>query len=137
MPRTTRTCFTRVGYWLSSSFWPRWSVPLGLGVNYTLPKLTTVYNFRRLLDGVDACTAAHRTKVVGGDLRDGDTIELSATAVGQCMAGARLGRTGASIGARLLVGSPGYLWASALLASGQATLSGCFGRPVRHRAHAM
>jgi hypothetical protein len=55
----------------------------------------------------------------------------------QCMAGARLGRTGASIGARLLVGSPGYLWASALLASGQATLSGCFGRPVRHRAHAM
>jgi thiamine-monophosphate kinase len=93
-------------------------------VNYTLPKLTTLYNFRRLLDGVDACTAAHRTKVVGGDLLDGDTIELSAAAVGQCMAGARLGRTGASIGDRLLVGSAGYLWASALLVSGQATLSG-------------
>jgi thiamine-monophosphate kinase len=75
-------------------------------VNYTLPKLTTVYNFRRLLGGVEACTAAHRTKVVGGDLRDGDTIELPATAVGQCMAGARLGRTGASIRDRLLVGSP-------------------------------
>jgi thiamine-monophosphate kinase len=60
-------------------------------VNYTLPKLTTVYNFRRLLDGVDACTAAHRTTVVGGDLRDGDTIELSATAVGQCMAGGQAG----------------------------------------------
>jgi thiamine-monophosphate kinase len=73
-------------------------------VNYTLPKLTTVYNFRRLLDGVDACTSVWRAPGWGVP--------------------ARRSGLGCWIGAGLLVGAPGYLWASTLLASGQATLSG-------------
>ncbi|MFJ7215122.1 thiamine-monophosphate kinase [Amycolatopsis sp. NPDC098790] len=96
--------------------------PLGLLVNYTLPKTTTVEEFRRLLDGVDDCCAAHGTKVAGGDIRDG-AVQLTATAVGRCVPGSRFRRSGAKAGDRLLlVGSPGYLWAAALLETGRATL---------------
>jgi thiamine-monophosphate kinase len=96
--------------------------PLGLVVNYTLPKATTVREFERLLDGVDDCCTEHGTKVAGGDIRDG-ALQLTATAVGRCAPGSRLRRTGARAGDRLLlVGSPGYLWAAALLKTGQATL---------------
>ncbi|MEV6640385.1 thiamine-phosphate kinase [Amycolatopsis sp. NPDC051371] len=96
--------------------------PLGLVVNYTLPKTTTVRAFQRLLDGVDACCAAHGTKVAGGDIRDG-ALQLTATAIGRCAPGSRLRRSGAAAGDRLLlVGSPGYLWAAALLETGRATL---------------
>ncbi|WP_439382315.1 thiamine-phosphate kinase [Amycolatopsis lexingtonensis] len=97
--------------------------PLGLVVNYTLPKTTTVAEFERLLDGVDGCCRAHRTKVVGGDIRDGATMQLTATAIGRCVPGSRLRRTGAQEGDRLLlVGSPGYLWAAALVKTGRASL---------------
>lgn len=96
--------------------------PLGLVVNYTLPKTTTVREFERLLDGVDDCCAEHGTKVAGGDIRDGDP-HLTATAIGRCAPGARLRRSGAKADDRLLlVGSPGYLWAAVLLETGQATL---------------
>ncbi|MGK3202560.1 thiamine-phosphate kinase [Amycolatopsis sp. MEPSY49] len=96
--------------------------PLGLVVNYTLPKTTTVRDFNRLLDGVDACCAEHGTKVAGGDIRDGD-LHLTATAIGRCDPGARLRRSGAKAGDRLLlVGSPGYLWAAVLLEAGMAFL---------------
>lgn len=84
--------------------------PLGLVVNYTLPADTTIDYFERLMDGVDACAEAHGTKVVGGDLRDGNEKYLTATAIG--WAEPRLSRRGAEPGdALLLVGDPGYLWA--------------------------
>lgn len=104
--------------------------PLGLVVNYTLPKATTVREFERLLDGVDACCAAHGTKVAGGDIRDGEVVQLTATAIGRCVPGSRLRRTGARAGDRLLLaGSPGYLWAAALLETGQVALP----QPARER----
>lgn len=109
--------------------------PLGLVVNYTLPKATTVREFERLLDGVDDCCAAHGTKVVGGDIRDGDVVQLTATAVGRCDPGRRLGRSGARADDRLLlVGSPGYLWAAALVKTGQATLTASAWDDVWRRA---
>jgi thiamine-monophosphate kinase len=109
--------------------------PLGLVVNYTMPRDTPVADFQRLLDGVDACAREHGTRVVGGDLRDGDPMRLSATAIGQCAPGARLGRGGASVGDRLLlVGSPGYLWGAALLATGHATVGAADAALVDDRA---
>jgi thiamine-monophosphate kinase len=97
--------------------------PLGLVVNYTLPRSTTVRAFERLLDGVDECCAAHGTSVVGGDIRDGKAVQLTATAIGRCVSGSRLRRGQARSGDRLLlVGSPGYLWSTALVKAGWATL---------------
>jgi thiamine-monophosphate kinase len=99
------------------------ATPLGLVVNYTLPKATTVREFERLLDGVDDCCAEHGTQVAGGDIRDGEVVQLTATAIGRCVPGNRLRRSGARAGdCLLLVGSPGYLWAAALLATGRASL---------------
>lgn len=109
--------------------------PLGLVVNYTLPKATTVREFERLLDGVDDCCAAHGTKVAGGDIRDGEVVQLTATAIGRCAPGTRLRRTGARAGDRLLLaGSPGYLWAAALLETGRATLPEAAADEVWQRA---
>lgn len=109
--------------------------PLGLVVNYTLPKSTTVREFERLLDGVDDCCAAHSTKVVGGDLRDGEVVQLTATAVGRCSPGRRLRRSGARAGdSLLLVGSPGYLWAAALVKAGHVTLPAPAQEEIRGRA---
>ncbi|MGW3994591.1 thiamine-phosphate kinase [Amycolatopsis sp. NPDC004772] len=109
--------------------------PLGLVVNYTLPKRTTVAEFERLLDGVDDCCAAHGTKVAGGDIRDGEVVQLTATAIGRCAPGSRLRRSGARPGDRLiLVGHPGYLWGAALLETGQATLPEPDQNEIWHRA---
>jgi thiamine-monophosphate kinase len=111
------------------------ALPLGLVVNYTLPKHTAVADFERLLDGVDACVAEHHTTVIGGDLRDGEQSQLSATAIGECVPDRRLRRVGASAGDRLLlVGMPGYLWAAALLEAGQATVGEADALAVRTRA---
>ncbi|MFF1612623.1 thiamine-monophosphate kinase [Amycolatopsis sp. NPDC058278] len=111
------------------------AAPLGLVVNYTLPKTTTVRAFERLLDGVDECCAAHGTKVAGGDIRDGAVVQLSATAVGRCAPGSRLRRSAARAGDRLLlVGSPGYLWAAALVETGRATLPAAVRDEVWRRA---
>ncbi|WP_244211170.1 thiamine-phosphate kinase, partial [Amycolatopsis kentuckyensis] len=73
--------------------------------------------------------------VAGGDIRDGAAMQLTATAIGRCSPGSRLRRTGAKAGDRLLlIGSPGYLWAAALLETGQATLPQGDRDKVWHRA---
>ncbi|GAA5166817.1 thiamine-phosphate kinase [Pseudonocardia eucalypti] len=105
--------------------------PDALVVNYTLPRETPVSNLVRIMDGVDACAATHGTRVVGGDLGEGSELRLCATAVGHCpprltpagSVATRLSRRGAGHSDRLLlIGSPGYLWAAALLYHGYAEI---------------
>jgi thiamine-monophosphate kinase len=109
--------------------------PLGLMVSYLLPGERTVGDFERLVDGVDECCAAHGTQVIGGNVGDSQTIQLTATAIGACRAGKRLGRHGARPGdAILLIGSPGYLWSAALLKRGYAQLPAAEARLVYERA---
>lgn len=121
------------------------ATPEGLVVNYTLPADTPVREFERIVDGVDACARWHQTRVLGGDISDGREIHLAATAIGRCLprrrfwaphpVGGRLSRRGAEAGDRLLlVGSPGYLWGSALLFRGWATLPEPAAAEVRRRA---
>lgn len=105
--------------------------PDALVVNYMLPRETPVSDLVRIMDGVDACAAAHGTRVVGGDLGENSELRLCATAVGHCPprmtpAGplvTRLSRRGAGHGDHLLLtGSPGYLWGAALLHHGYAEI---------------
>lgn len=97
--------------------------PLGLLVSYLLPEGLAVDDFIRIMDGVDACARRHGTQVIGGNLGDGPSVQLTGTAIGACDAGKRLSRKGASAGdALLLVGSPGYLWSAALVRQGYAKM---------------
>jgi thiamine-monophosphate kinase len=98
--------------------------PLGLLTSYLLPDWLTVGELNRLLDGVDDCCRMHACQVVGGNIGDAPSMQLTATAIGKCAAGKRLSRSGAKEGdAIMLVGSPGYLWSAALLYTKHATLS--------------
>jgi thiamine-monophosphate kinase len=98
--------------------------PLGLMVSYILPPKMKVIEFRRLIDGVDDCCNAHGTRVLGGNLAEGSAVQLTATAIGVCRTGYRLSRRGAESGdALVLVGACGYLWGTALLRLGFASLS--------------
>lgn len=97
--------------------------PLGLLVSYMLPENLTVADFERLMDGVDDSCQEHGSQVIGGNIGDAGSMQLTATAIGACDAGKRLSRKGARAGdAILLVGSPGYLWSTALLREGYAQL---------------
>jgi thiamine-monophosphate kinase len=105
--------------------------PEGLVVAYTLPPDTPVSMLHRLIDGVDACARHHGTVVRGGDMRDGPAVHLSATAFGRCplrltrhgVVPGRMSRRGARPGDRLvLVGSPGWLWAAAVLRTTDVTV---------------
>lgn len=97
--------------------------PVGLLVSYVLPGDLGVDQFERLVSGVDDCCVAHGTQVLGGNLGDGPDVHLTATAIGRCPPGMRLSRKGARAGdVLLLVGTPGYLWATALARRGYAQL---------------
>lgn len=97
--------------------------PAGLMVSYVLPGKLSVLEFERLVSGVDDSCQVHGTRVLGGNLGDGPAVHLTATAIGRCSPGERLGRRGAQAGdVLLLLGSPGYLWATALLRLGHASL---------------
>ncbi len=109
--------------------------PEGLVVNYTLPASTTADFLDRIMQGVDECARRHGTGVVGGDVRDGHEMVLSATAIGRRPRGTALSRRGASPGDRLMViGSPGYLWGAALMITEGVTVSPEYAKPIRWRA---
>jgi thiamine-monophosphate kinase len=89
--------------------------PLGLLTSLILPAETTISEFGRLLDGIDACCSKMGTNVVGGNLKEGAKFDLSATALGQSPSDELLTRTGATIGERVLViGDLGAFWAGTL-----------------------
>jgi len=109
--------------------------PLGLLVSYLLPEGLLISDFERLLDGVDESSREHGSKVIGGNLGDASSTQLSATALGACHHGHRMSRRGARAGDSLvLVGAPGYLWSTALLKQGYARLNDADETAVCERA---
>ena len=109
--------------------------PLGLLVSYLLPPDLTVDELRSLLDGVDECCIWHGSQVVGGNIGNSRSVQLTGTAIGRCQPGRRLSRRGAQQGDRmLLVGSPGYLWSAVLLCHGRAQLPDTEREEVLNRA---
>jgi thiamine-monophosphate kinase len=85
--------------------------PLGLVTSLVLPSSTTTKDFERLLDGIDACCAQANTTVVGGNLKEGSKLDVSATAIGYCQ-GSPMSRRGSSPGDCLaVVGDLGLFWA--------------------------
>jgi thiamine-monophosphate kinase len=88
--------------------------PLGLLTSLQLPGSTTVWEFERLLDGIDACCAAQGTMVLGGNLKEAAQLDVSATAVGVCDTPA-LSRSGARPGDLIVaLGDLGAFWAGVL-----------------------
>lgn len=88
--------------------------PLGLLTSLQLPATMEVSEFLRLLDGLDACCAEAGTTVVGGNLKESPTIDVSATAIGWCD-GEPLSRRGAVVGDHVvLIGELGEFWSAAL-----------------------
>jgi thiamine-monophosphate kinase len=109
--------------------------PLGLLVSYLLPEELTVGDFERLLDGVDESCRAHGSKVLGGNIGDASSTQLTATAIGACHRGQRLSRRGARAGdSVVLVGAPGYLWSMTLLNKGYAQLNDAEDAAICERA---
>jgi thiamine-monophosphate kinase len=89
--------------------------PLGLLTSLTLPGGTTVFEFQRLLDGVDECAAEQGCGVIGGNIKEAISLDISATAVGRCSGPTALGRSGAQAGDLIVVlGELGRFWAGAL-----------------------
>ena len=109
--------------------------PLGLLVSYMLPEGLAVADLERIMDGVDDCCRAHGSQVIGGNLSDAGSVQLAATAIGACVPRKRLSRKGARDGdSMMLVGSPGYLWGTALLREGYAHLPPADEQAVFERA---
>lgn len=89
--------------------------PLGLVTSLVLPANTALEDLLRLLDGIDDCCAAAGTAVIGGNLKEGQAIDVQATAFGT-VTGAPLGRSGAAEGDVVFaVGSSGFFWSAVLL----------------------
>ena len=89
--------------------------PLGLLTSYNLPSSMPMDHFERLLDGVDGCCSAVGTQVLGGNLKESESIELSGTAFGTCSEALQVGRRGARVGDNaLVIGDVGAFWAGTL-----------------------
>lgn len=84
------------------------AAPLGVLLALTVPARWR-HSLMELADGVGAAVAAHRTRIVGGDVTDGDRLALAITVLGHAAhpitrAGARAGDTLYVTGA---LGGPG------------------------------
>jgi thiamine-monophosphate kinase len=88
--------------------------PLGLLSSLQLPAQMPVDDLGRLLDGLDQCADETGTTVVGGNLKEAEEVDVSATAVGWCDS-QPLSRVGAQVGdSVLLIGEIGEFWAGVL-----------------------
>jgi len=92
------------------------ATPVGMLSSLLLPSSMRVSEFTRLLDGLDECCMEAGTRVVGGNLKESDRVELTATAIGICAGSAPLGRHGARIGDTIgVIGQFGSFWAGVFL----------------------
>jgi len=95
------------------------AVPAGLLSSLILPAEMTVSSFERLLDGIDACCSRVGTAVVGGNLKEGASVDATATAIGYVEEGPALSRRGASPGDLVVcLGELGSFWAGSLMVRG-------------------
>ncbi len=89
--------------------------PAGLLTSLILPATTPVTDFERLLDGIDDCCASLGTTTVGGNIKEGPAIDVSATALGYVEDGEPLSRGGAHPGDLIVaLGNLGAFWAGVL-----------------------
>lgn len=89
--------------------------PLGLLTSLILRNDTHVDDFIRLLDGIDECCSASSTRVVGGNLKEGEKMDLTATAIGICKTDSTLSRTGCKQDDLFVaLGDLGLFWAGVL-----------------------
>jgi thiamine-monophosphate kinase len=92
------------------------AAPVGVLSSLVLPSSMRVSDFARLLDGLDECCIDAGTRVVGGNLKEGDKVDLTATAFGICTGPEPLGRRGAEIGDTVgVIGGFGSFWAGVFL----------------------
>jgi thiamine-monophosphate kinase len=88
------------------------ATPSGLLTSLILPNDTLVEHFLRLLEGIDECCRQSETKVVGGNIKEGPNLILSATAFGVCERELLLSRRGCKPGDLIVViGDVGLFWA--------------------------
>jgi thiamine-monophosphate kinase len=86
--------------------------PLGLLTSLILPNELSVGALTRLLDGIDECCRVSGTRVLGGNIKEGARIDLTATAIGSFPQEKGLSRHGCSAGDLLvIVGDLGLFWA--------------------------
>ena len=86
--------------------------PLGLLTSLILPNELSVGEFSRLLDGIDECCRVSGTRVLGGNIKEGARIDLTATAIGSFVQERGLSRRGCGAGDLLVVvGDLGLFWA--------------------------
>jgi len=98
--------------------------PDGLLTSFILPNDTTVQQFNRLLDGVDACCSQSGTRVIGGNLKEG-SLQGTATAVGHMDFDTVLWRSGVQVGDSILVaGDLGRFWAGFLARRNELPIPG-------------
>jgi thiamine-monophosphate kinase len=102
------------------------ATPAGLLTSLILPSTMPLSDFKRLLDGIDACCAEVDTTMVGGNLKEGPAIDASATAVGYVEQGKPLSRHGARVGdAVIAIGELGAFWGGALTVRAGRRLDEC------------
>jgi thiamine-monophosphate kinase len=91
------------------------ALPLGVLSSLILPSETGISDFVRLLDGLDECCASVGTEVIGGNLKEGSKVDLTATAIGVCDGKPPLRRIGSQPGDGIgVVGDLGLFWAGVL-----------------------
>lgn len=99
------------------------ATPVGLLTSLVLPNDLAVSELSRLLDGIDECSRANGTRVLGGNIKEGERIDLTATAIGTCVKGKGLTRKGCRPGDLIVViGDLGLFWAGVLAIQKQIPL---------------
>lgn len=98
--------------------------PIGLLTSHALPNETTIQDFKRLLDGVDEACRQAGTKVIGGNIKEAESISCEAAAFGYGNLNKLIRRKGANINDLVVVvGDLGLFWSGVMKARHHLRLS--------------
>ena len=100
------------------------ATPVAVLTSYALPNRTTVHDFKRLLDGVDGACRQAGTKVIGGNIKESETLLCEAVALGYGSTARLIRRKGASVDDLVVViGDMGLFWSGVLKSTHNIPLS--------------
>ena len=108
------------------------ATPVHMLLMIEAPPTYAVFDFNRLIDGVEAASQTFGIPIAGGNLRDGPVLRVEGAMLGSIEKGSPLTRSSLLPGHSVwAIGNSGHFWTSILLAQSEGYKTACLRKEVQ------